>query len=251
MSGMMQDERMVCVKVKYTAIVLAAGKGSRMKSDIQKQYMSLQGKPVLYYSLKAFQDSYVDQIIVVTGESECAYCQKEIVEKYGFSKVTAVVPGGRERYHSVYAGICEIRETDYLLIHDGARPFLTEDILERARETLQNHRTAVAAVQSKDTVKIADENGIVCDTPDRNRVWNVQTPQCFSFSIIKEAYEQLIHSESELMEQGIRITDDAMGAELFSDSPVKLFEGDYRNIKITTPEDMILAGSYLVQLQKA
>lgn len=234
--------------MRYTAIVLAAGKGSRMKSDVQKQYMSLQGKPVLYYSLKAFQDSYVDQIILVAGENECAYCKDEIVAKYDFSKVTAVVPGGRERYHSVYNGICAIQECDYLLIHDGARPFLTREILEHAREELNNYPAAVAAVQSKDTVKIVNEDGIVCSTPDRSRVWNVQTPQCFLFSMIKEAYEKLIHSEKELTKQGVRITDDAMVAELFSESPVKLFEGDYRNIKITTPEDMILAEKYLTRM---
>ncbi|MGN1159775.1 MAG: 2-C-methyl-D-erythritol 4-phosphate cytidylyltransferase [Lachnospiraceae bacterium] len=231
--------------MRYTAIVLAAGKGSRMKSNVQKQYMSLQGKPVLYYSLKAFEDSYVDHIILVTGEEECSYCKKEIVEKYEFNKVTAIIPGGKERYHSVYRGICAAGECDYLLIHDGARPFLTQDILMRAKKELEQHPAAVAAVMAKDTVKIADDNGFVAETPDRNRVWNVQTPQCFSFPIIKEAYEKLIASEEKCLQKGIRITDDAMVVETFADCRVKLFEGDYRNLKITTPDDMEIAEKYL------
>ena len=183
--------------MKYTAIVLAAGKGSRMKSNIPKTYMSLQGKPVLFYSLKAFEDSFIDDVILVTAAENVSYCKKEIVEKYGFQKVRAIVAGGKERYHSVYQGICAIEETDYLFIHDGARPFLSEDILERAKyelETKGNH-AAVAAVMSKDTVKITDENGYVISTPDRSRVWNVQTPQCFSFSDMKEAYEKMIQQE--------------------------------------------------------
>lgn len=234
----------------YTAIVLAAGKGSRMKSDIQKQYMSLQGKPILYYSLKAFEDSFVDRIVLVTGVDELSYCKEEIVEKYGFTKVQAIVAGGKERYHSVYNGICAAGACDYIMIHDGARPFLTQGILERARQELEYeyNPAAVAAVMSKDTVKLVDEHGYVVATPDRNYVWNVQTPQCFSYSIIKEAYDKLALSESEVQQQGIRITDDAMVVETFLDCKVKLFEGDYRNIKITTPDDMEVAEGYLQKL---
>lgn len=236
--------------MQYTAIVLAAGKGSRMKSDVHKQYMSLQGKPVLYYSLKTFQDSYVDRIILVTGESECSYCREEIVDRYGFSKVTDVIPGGKERYHSVYEGICAAKACDYVLIHDGARPLITNEILERARKELRTSPAVIAAVQSKDTVKIVDEDGYVCNTPDRNRVWSVQTPQCFSYELIREAYERLIDSERRVGAQGIHITDDAMVVETQTGIPVKVFDGDYRNLKITTPEDMISAEEYLAQMQK-
>jgi len=229
----------------YTAIVLAAGRGSRMKSDIQKQYMSLQGKPILYYSLKAFEDSFVDRIVLVTGQEELSYCKKEIVEKYGFTKVQAIVAGGKERYHSVYNGICAAGSCDYIMIHDGARPFVTQEMLERARLELNSNPAAVAAVPSKDTVKLVDADGYVTATPDRNFVWNVQTPQCFSYPIIKEAYDKLSASEDELQERGVRITDDAMVVETFSGCRVKLFEGDYRNIKITTPDDMEVAEKYL------
>lgn len=236
--------------MKYTAIVLAAGRGSRMKSSIQKQYLSLQGKPVLYYSLKAFEDSFVDRVILVTGAEEISYCKKEIVEKFEFQKVKAVVAGGKERYHSVYEGIRAITQCDYLLIHDGARPFLTQEILERARRELLQNQAAVAAVMSKDTVKLTDQQGYVAATPDRSLVWNVQTPQCFSFPIIKKAYEELIQKEDQLKARGIQITDDAMVVETFGNCRIKLFEGSYRNIKITTPEDMEIAEEYLAKIQE-
>lgn len=223
-----------------------------MNSSIQKQYLTLQGKPVLYYSLKAFEDSFVDEIILVTGVDEISYCKKEIVEKYDFRKVTAVVAGGKERYHSVYEGICAVSNTDYLFVHDGARPFVTPDILERAKKELETegNQAAVAAVMTKDTVKLVDENGYVTATPDRNFVWNVQTPQCFSFAMIKRAYGELIREENSLTERGIRITDDAMVVETFLEHPIKLFEGSYRNIKITTPEDMEIAKGYLTSIQE-
>ncbi len=236
----------------YTAIVLAAGRGSRMKSNIQKQYMCLQGKPILYYSLKAFEDSFVDRIVLVTGEDEISYCKKEIVEKYGFQKVVAIVAGGKERYHSVYNGICVVGECDYLMIHDGARPFVTQDILERAKRELEQEKNpaAVAAVMAKDTVKIVDADGFVTATPDRSCVWNVQTPQCFDYTMIKAAYEELVMSEKALEQKGLRITDDAMVVETFTDCRVKLFEGSYRNIKITTPEDMEIAEEYLMKISE-
>lgn len=238
--------------MRFTAIVLAAGKGSRMNSSIQKQYMSLQGKPVLYYSLKAFENSFVDRIILVTGKEEVSYCKEEIVEKYGFAKVTAIVEGGRERYHSVYAGILAAgteSEEEFLLIHDGARPFLDADILMRAKKelTLNGNKAAVAAVPSKDTVKIADEHGYVVSTPERRLVWNMQTPQCFSFPLIRSAYEALLASEEELKAKGVSVTDDAMVVEAFTDCPVKLFEGSYHNLKITTPEDLQIAEQYLTE----
>lgn len=107
---------------KYTAIVLSAGKGSRMGSSVHKQYLLLCGRPVIYYTLKAFEESQVDEIVLVTGEGEEEYCRKEIVEKYKLHKVTKIVKGGKERYHSVFQGLSACEHTDYVLIHDGARP---------------------------------------------------------------------------------------------------------------------------------
>ncbi len=226
-------------KKKSVAIVLAGGKGKRMKSDVPKQYMELNGYPVLYYALKTFQDSFVDSIVLVTGADQVGYCQKEIVEKYGITKVTKIVVGGTERYYSVYNGIQAIEEAEYVYIHDGARPMLTQAVLEKLRTELMEHEACVVGMPVKDTIKLVDENNLVKDTPDRRKVWMVHTPQAFSYSLIKKAYEQI----SDLEEQNI--TDDAMVVENTVGYPVKMIEGSYKNIKITTPEDLDIATLYL------
>ena len=230
---------------KSVAIVLAAGKGSRMKSDIQKQYLLIKDRPVLYYSLKAFEDSFIDEIVLVTGEEEIPYCRDEIVEKYAFTKVTKIVAGGKERYHSVYAGLQAIEDCDYVFIHDGARPFVTGQILERAYEMVKREKACVVGMPVKDTIKLADEFGYAADTPRRDLLWIVQTPQVFSFSLIKEAYTAFLKQEQELLSQGIKMTDDAMVVEMFSDKKIRLVEGSYENIKITTPEDLKVAEAFL------
>ncbi len=236
-------------KKKCVAVILAGGKGKRMHADTAKQYLLLSGKPVLYYSLKAFEDSFIDEIVLVTGKGEVSYCRKEIVERYGLSKVTMVVEGGRERYHSVAAGLCAITDCDYVFIHDGARPFVAEEILMRAYEAVQRWGTAIAAMPVKDTIKIADHEGFVKETPNRSSVWMMQTPQVFSFSSIRKAYEALLAKEEELMDNGIQITDDAMVMETFGGGRVKLVEGSYRNIKITTPEDLAIAEALLLKIR--
>ena len=116
-------------KDRITAILLAGGSGKRMGLDCKKQYMLLDGYPLLYYSLKAFQESAVDEIVLVTNEE--SYCREELIKKYHFDKVKTIVPGGKERYLSVYNGLLEAKETDYVLIHDGARPFVTGEIIQR------------------------------------------------------------------------------------------------------------------------
>lgn len=242
-------------KIKSMAIVLAAGQGKRMNSQTAKQYLLLGDKPVLYYSLKAFQDSPVDEIILVTGEAECGYVRSEIVEKYGFSKVCAVVPGGRERYHSVYNGLCEAhgrmkgqQSAHYCLIHDGARPFVTQDIIGRALTCAVREKACVVGMPVKDTIKIADEDGYAAGTPKRSLVWMVQTPQAFYFPLIYRAYEELVRKEEALLSQGKQITDDAGVVELLTDVRVKMVEGSYQNIKITTPEDLKIAETFLLTL---
>jgi len=232
-------------KYKTAAIVLAGGKGSRMGSDIPKQYMKVCGYPIIYYSLKVFQDSFVDEIILVCGEGDEEYCRKEIVEAYGFNKVTAIVAGGAQRYHSVANGLRAIGECDIVFIHDGARPFITEEILDRAFADTISCKATVVAVPAKDTVKIADDEGCSEYTPNRNTVWLVQTPQTFDFTQIRDAYEKCITEEETLKEKGISITDDAMVMEQFGSSKVKFVMGSYKNIKITTPEDMLVAKVYL------
>ncbi|MCR5222326.1 MAG: 2-C-methyl-D-erythritol 4-phosphate cytidylyltransferase [Lachnospiraceae bacterium] len=229
---------------RLAAIVLAAGKGKRMGSDLPKQYLKLLGKPVLWYALKVFEDSFVDEVILVTAEEEIGYCQREIVERYDFKKVTKIVAGGKERYHSVANGL-EAADCDYVFIHDGARPLLDEEMLSRLFSEVWQHGTAIAAMPAKDTVKIADDGGFAISTPDRSHVWQMQTPQVFSYQPIKEAYEKLLASEEDLMQKGISVTDDAMVMETFGTLPVKLVTGSYRNIKITTPEDLKIAEAFL------
>lgn len=193
---------------KNTAIVLAAGQGKRMNSRVQKQFLELGGKPVLYYSLNCFQQSpLITDIILVTGAESVAFCKEEIVEKYGLTKVTKVIPGGKERYDSVYEGLLACENSDFVLIHDGARPFITQEILERGMNGARETGACVIGMPSKDTVKVADEKGFVQETPERNLVWSVQTPQIFEYSLIRNAHEKIRCGNME------GITDDAMVVE--------------------------------------
>ena len=226
-------------KQKYTAIILAAGSGKRMNSKVHKQYLIIQDRPVLYYSLKAFEDSAVDEIVLVVGKGEEKFCRKEIVDKYGISKVKAIVEGGKERYHSVFEGLKQTSDADYVLIHDGARPFVNQDIIRRCMQEVQKYQACVVGMPVKDTIKIADEEGYAKQTPDRKNVWMIQTPQTFSYALIYEAYEEILKTED------TAITDDAMVLERIKGKKSKLIEGSYRNIKITTPEDLLIANVYL------
>ena len=227
-------------KEKNTAIVLAAGQGKRMRSKIQKQFLEIGGKPVLYYSLRCFQDSpLIDDIILVTGEDALSYCRSEIVDRYGFTKVSRIIRGGKERYDSVYAGLLACEDADYVLIHDGARPFITGEILQRGMEGVKETGACVIGMPSKDTVKLSDADGFVAETPDRKTVWTIQTPQIFSYSLIRSAHDSIRRKDMS------QITDDAMVVEEDSGTKIRLVEGSYMNIKITTPEDLNVAEIFL------
>ena len=230
---------------KIAAVCLAAGQGKRMQSNVQKQYLLIQDKPVLYYALKAFQDSPVEKVVLVVGAGEEDYCKKEIVERYGFSKVKAVVAGGKERYHSVFSGLTAVEDADYVLIHDGARPFLTQEIIERCITGAKTYHACVAGMPVKDTIKLADDEGNIESTPERSKVWQIQTPQAFSYKLIKDAYSMLIEQEEKGIHTSIPVTDDAMVVEYFLNQKVHLVYGSYENIKITTPEDMLVASAFL------
>lgn len=232
---------------KTAAIVLAAGQGKRMQAGQPKQFMLLGGKPVLYYALAAFEKSDVDEIILVTGANEIDYCRSEIVERYGFRKVTQIIPGGKERYHSVACGLKALKQSgcDIVLIHDGARPFVTEEMIRQMIAETKVYHACVTGTLVKDTIKIADEEGFCATTPDRKRVWAVQTPQSFAYPLVLGAYEKLLAEEENLLQAGVSITDDAMVVERMTSQKVKLVEGSYRNIKLTTPEDMIVCECYL------
>lgn len=236
---------------RTAAVVLAAGKGRRMNSDVPKQYMLLDGKPVIYYALKVFEDSFVDEVILVTEAGEEENCRRQIVDAYGFNKVKAITAGGRERYFSVANGLrCVSDGCSYIFIHDGARPFVTERILEDALANVRKYKACVAAMPVKDTIKIADEEGFALSTPPRDRVWLMQTPQVFEASLIRTAYERLIGEEERLNREGIRITDDAMVVETLMEHPVKLFPASYENIKITTPEDLVIADGFIKNTER-
>lgn len=227
-------------KDKCVAIVLAAGRGKRMGSDVPKQYILLKEKPILYYSLNTFQNlDIIDEIILVTGKDEIDFCRINLVEKYDLTKVTRIIEGGKERYHSVNLALQNINECDYVFIHDGARPFIKEEIIVKLYHSVKEYLACVVGVKTKDTVKISDEEGFIAATPNRNMLWNVQTPQVFDYKLIKKAYEKLFDSNCE------NITDDAMVVENMLHYKVKLVEGDYENIKVTTPSDMVIASAFL------
>lgn len=220
-----------------------------MKSDTAKQFMLLNGRPVIWYSLQTMEQSdIIDDCILVAGAEDIPYVRREIVEKYAFHKVGLVVAGGSERCESVYNALCAMaadgmrvpNHDGYVFIHDGARPFVTEELLECLYGQVCRHRACVAAVPVKDTIKIADKDGFVARTPERKFLWAVQTPQVFETALITEAYRRLFEAPKggEHGQEHIAVTDDAMVLETMSKVPVKLVESSYENIKITTPEDM-------------
>lgn len=226
-------------RAKCTAIVLAAGQGKRMGTKVQKQYLELNEKPILYYSLHTFEQSHlIDEIVLVVGEKQVEYCRDEIVSKYQMKKVNKIVEGGAERYISVLHGLQEV-DAEYVFIHDGARPFVDEATLERAYDAVEKCGACVVGMPVKDTIKHSDSEGFVAGTPDRSSLWMIQTPQVFEAMLIKQAYEKLMKQEQ------ITVTDDAMVVEQMLGGKVKLVEGSYQNIKITTPEDLLIASSFL------
>lgn len=232
-------------KKRCTAIVLAAGQGKRMGTKVQKQYLEIDGKPVLYYSLWVFeQSSVIDEIILVVGEHQEEYCRREIVDKYGISKVKTIVQGGAERYVSVWNGLQQVDGEGYVFIHDGARPFINEEILNRAYKDVQECKACVVGMPVKDTIKLADEEGFVEETPERSKVWMIQTPQVFDSSLVKAAYELLMQQDNN------QVTDDAMVVEQMLGNKVKLTLGSYENIKITTPEDLKIASMFAKNVKK-
>lgn len=229
-------------KETYGAVVLAAGKGKRMHSAVQKQFLMLRGKPVIFYSLEQFEQCpFINEIVLVTGEEEIDYCRKEIVEKFNFQKVKKIVAGGTERFLSVYNGL-KACTCDFVYIHDGARPFVDQAILERTREDVNRYGACVAGMPVKDTIKISDGDGYADVTPPRSRVWMVQTPQVFAYSCIKDAYDKLIAAGR------MDVTDDAMVLECMTGQKTRLTLGSYENIKITTPEDLEIAEVFAARL---
>jgi 2-C-methyl-D-erythritol 4-phosphate cytidylyltransferase len=219
---------------KVCAVIVAAGKGKRMGTQKNKQFLLLKGKPVLFYTLKAFSDCpLIDEIILVTGKEEIDYCKREIVEKYSIKKILKITAGGSERQQSVYNGLCAIDSCDTVLIHDGARPFVTDVIIENGIKYANLYGASACGMMPKDTIKVIDKNRFSLSTPDRKMLFSVQTPQCFDYNLILNCHKKILKDE-------VLVTDDTMAVEIYGHK-VFLYEGSYSNIKITSPEDLLLA----------
>lgn len=223
-----------------SAIIAAAGMSNRMGSKINKQFIAIDNKPILVHTLEKFEKcKYIDEIILVSKEEEVEYCRKEIVKKYGFKKVVKIIRGGKERQDSIYNGLLALNEnTDIVLTHDGARPFVKIESIEAGIKGVVEHGACVIGVPVKDTIKAVDEKELIHHTPKRSLLWAAQTPQCFWTSLIKQGYEHAI-------KEGIVGTDDSSLVEKIGHK-VKMIMGSYDNIKITTPEDLVI-GEFLLK----
>lgn len=216
-----------------SAIVLAGGRGKRMNYHKSKQFIEIKGKPVLVYTLEKFiYNKSIDEVILVLPEDEVDYCKKEVLQKYSL-KVDRIVIGGKERQDSVFNALEAMEKADIVLIHDGARPFINEKIIEEGIKYANIYGAAAPGVTPKDTIKVKNEDNISVDTPDRNMLVAVQTPQCFK-------YDEIYQCHRKIKEENAIVTDDTSVVERYGHK-VYLYEGDYTNIKITTPEDLILA----------
>jgi 2-C-methyl-D-erythritol 4-phosphate cytidylyltransferase len=212
-------------------IVVAAGKGTRMGAEISKQYLPLAGKPLLVHTLEAFEAmDTVHSVVLVIGPGDEERCA-EYVRSYNLRKVSGVLTGGRDRQASVYQGLLALDpEVEWVMVHDGVRPFITARDAGNCLAAAQRHGAAVLAVPVKDTVKIVEPDGCIASTPERSTLWAIQTPQTFRVTDLTAAHELA-------GQEGFTGTDDAMLVER-AGQPVYVVEGSYSNIKITTPEDL-------------
>ena len=233
------------MKNKVTAIVLAAGKGSRMQMDIPKQFLEVEGRPILYYSLCAFAQSTVDNIILVTRQEDIEYCRKEIVARYQIGKVTDIVAGGEERYWSVWNGLQACKDADYVLIHDAARPCIRVERIEQSIAEVAKWDACSLGVPVKDTIKQVDDDQFGIATPPRSYLWQIQTPQSFAYRQLVQAYERLKQDDA------TDITDDTMIVERYLNRKTKIIQGDYSNLKVTTPDDLELVENFFKKNKKS
>ena len=221
-----------------SVVIVSAGRGSRMKSDINKQFLKIGGKEVIAHTVERFYNNKnIGEIIIVVREDEKEFFQENIINKYGYKNLK-IAFGGKERQDSVYNGLKEVdKNCGIVLIHDGARPFVTNEIIEKSIKCAQKYNCAIVGIPVKDTIKIVNENNDVCNTPDRNTLWSIQTPQVFEYSLIMKAHEKA-------KDDKYYGTDDSMLIEYLGYN-VKVVEGSYDNIKITTPEDLKVAEEIL------
>ncbi|MFZ5987394.1 MAG: 2-C-methyl-D-erythritol 4-phosphate cytidylyltransferase [Bacillota bacterium] len=222
-------------KLNISVVVVAAGKGTRMNMDINKQYIEVCEKPVLARTLQVFEDcDHIGEIILVVNESDIFYCKQNIIEAFSFDKVKSLVAGGAQRQNSVYNGLIEVsKDTDIVLIHDGARPFINEEIIIDCAKAALEFGASTAAVPVKDTIKSSDKEGFVEKTLDRSTLWSIQTPQAF-------LYNKILGAHLKALEDGFTGTDDTVLTERMG-IRTRLVMGSYDNIKITTREDLVFA----------
>ena len=222
-------------------VIVAAGTGSRMNMGINKQFIKLEGKEIIAYTIEKFyNNSNIEDIVVVVKEDESEFFKKEILDKYNFKNVK-IAYVGKERQDSVYNGLKLLDEKcDVVLIHDGARPFVSDKIIDKSIEEAKEHKAIVVGVPVKDTIKVIDNDKNIVDTPNRSVLWAVQTPQTFDYNILIDAYKDAFKNK-------FYGTDDAMLVERIG-YKVKMLEGSYNNIKITTQEDLNI-GSQILRVQ--
>lgn len=226
---------------KICVLIPAAGEGSRLESAVKKPYLTLAQKPILARTIQQFeQNTAVDEIFVIVNEADFEICNTTVLEPYAFQKVRGLVAGGATRQLSVYNGIRALpADTDFVIVHDGVRPFVTDETIFACLDAAAAWGAAVAAVPAKETIKISNAEGFIVETPNRERLWTVQTPQVFRKSLLAEA-----HQTAE--EKQLTATDDAVLVEQLG-YPVKLVKGSYANLKITTPEDLRIAEAFLAE----
>lgn len=222
---------------KTVAIILAGGKGKRMGANVSKQFIEVNEKPIIYYTIKSFEAcKSIDEIILVLPEDEVDYFKENIMNKFDFN-ISSIVEGGKERQDSVYNALNSIQDCDVVLIHDGARPFVSEKIIKDGIAKAREYGAAAPGVIPKDTIKVRDNSRFSVKTLKRDELVAIQTPQCFKFDIIKRCHK-------EVKNKNIQVTDDTMVVEMFGNQ-VYVYDGDYKNIKVTTKEDLIMCNEFL------
>ncbi|MCX5884955.1 MAG: 2-C-methyl-D-erythritol 4-phosphate cytidylyltransferase [Proteobacteria bacterium] len=225
--------------MKTVAIIPSAGKGKRMKKEVSKPYLLLADKPILAHTLSPFEESpLVHEVIVTVSPGEIEYCRREVIEAFNLTKVNWVLAGGKERQDSIWEGLKKVpSDCGIIIIHDGARPLVTRRLIESSIEAAQRYGAVVTAIPLKDTVKLVSREREVIETPVRHTLMTIQTPQAFRFDVIRKAYEKAYRD-------GFYGTDDSSLVERIG-IKVRVIPGTYENLKITTPEDLILAEALL------
>jgi 2-C-methyl-D-erythritol 4-phosphate cytidylyltransferase len=220
--------------LKVAAVIPAAGFGTRMEAGLSKQFLSIEGKPVLYYTLSVFENSpFINEIVVVLSREDRKLAEERIFSRFSFKKISFLVDGGSERKDSVYNGLKAVsHDTDYVVIHDGCRPFVTDGMIEKSLSAAKETGGAIVAVPLRDTLK-KENQGFIEKTVSREGLWQAQTPQTFRYHLLLQAYQGAL-------ENRLSVTDDAMLLEQLG-LPVKMVPGSLFNIKITLPEDLVLA----------